>query len=107
MTTLFAPLRAAASRDAAVAVTTTPASGFLTIGGTTYIDPGGGSYPIDHRVDGCATLVVNDTDRLITILTERNHHPPSPGPGHAPPPALVLAPGERTETRTGDSVHVD
>ncbi|GAU68152.1 hypothetical protein SSP35_06_02400 [Streptomyces sp. NBRC 110611] len=106
ITTLFGSLGAAASRDTAVGVASAPASGFLTIGGTTYIDPGGGSYPIDHSVDGCATLIVNDTDRLITIITERNHHPPSSGPGHAPPPAIVLAPGERTETWTGDSVQV-
>ncbi|MFI9076862.1 hypothetical protein ACIGW8_10260 [Streptomyces sioyaensis] len=87
------------------------ASGFLTIGGTTHIDPDG-SYPLDHRADGSATLVINDTDRHITIVTERNsHHSPAPpadpfAPAPAPAPDLVLGPGERTETRRGDSVRV-
>lgn len=89
------------------------ASGFLTIGDTTYIDPEG-SYPLDHRADGSATLVINDTDRDITIVTERSSHhspappgdPTAPAPAPAPAASLVLAPGERAETRDGDSVRV-
>ncbi|WP_433856334.1 hypothetical protein [Streptomyces kronopolitis] len=101
------------SDDPADSRTPATASGFLTIGETTYIDPEG-SYPLDHRADGSATLVINDTDHDIIIVTERNsHHSPAP-PGDlaAQPPApartagLVLAPGERTETREGDSVRV-
>ncbi|MEU9119441.1 hypothetical protein AB0C96_06205 [Streptomyces sp. NPDC048506] len=106
MAKLLGPLTAAPSRGAPGALTSASARGFLTIGGTTYIDPGGGSYPLDHGIDGSATLVVNDTDQHITIITERNHHAPAAAPAHAPPPVVVLAPGERTETRTGDSVLV-
>ncbi|MFI7095945.1 hypothetical protein [Streptomyces lydicus] len=84
-----------------------PASGFLTIGGTTYVDPVG-SYPLDHRIDGSATLIVNDTDQPVTIVTERHRdHPPTAPPSAADhPPSLVLAPGERIETRRGDSVRI-
>ncbi|GAO08945.1 hypothetical protein TPA0598_04_05810 [Streptomyces lydicamycinicus] len=46
------------------------ARGFLTIGGTTYVDPQG-SYPLTHRLDGSATLIVNDTDQYVTVVTER------------------------------------
>jgi hypothetical protein len=103
---------------------TPPASGFLTIGSTTYIDPHG-IYPLDHRLTGSPTLVINDTDQPVTIVTERNRdHPPAAPPPHrsptdldlvltptaelvlAPGAELVLAPGERTETRRGDSVQV-
>ncbi|MCK7626811.1 hypothetical protein MUU72_27550 [Streptomyces sp. RS10V-4] len=74
-----------------------PASGFLTIGRTTYINPAG-AYPLFHTPDGSPTPVINDTDHPLTIVTERDHSPP--------PADLVLAPGERTETRRGDWVHV-
>ncbi len=93
---------------------TPPACGFLTIGGTTYIDPHG-TYPLDHRLTGAPTLVINDTDQPITIVTERNHdHLPAAPPTHrthadlvlTPATDLVLAPGERTETRRGDGVQV-
>ncbi|MFE1773004.1 hypothetical protein [Streptomyces sp. NPDC059008] len=93
---------------------TPPASGFLTIGSTTYIDPHG-IYPLDHRLTGSPTLVINDTDQPVTIVTERNRdHPPAAPPPHRAPTdlvltpvaELVLAPGERTETRRGDGVHV-
>lgn len=108
---LLSPLAASTADDRPALNTPSPASGFLTIGGTTYIDPDG-SYPLDHRADGSATLIINDTDRHIAIVTERNsHHSPAPpsdtsGPAPAPSPGLVLAPGERTETRRGDSVRV-
>lgn len=108
---LLSPLAATTTDDRPALNTPTPASGFLTIGGTTYIDPDG-SYPLDHRADGSATLIINDTDRHITVVTERNsHHSPAPpshpsAPAPAPTPDLVLAPGERTETRRGDSVRV-
>ncbi|GFE16911.1 hypothetical protein Sgleb_49580 [Streptomyces glebosus] len=46
------------------------ARGFLTVGGTTYVDPHG-SYPLTHRLDGSATLIVNDTDQYVTVVTER------------------------------------
>ncbi|MFF8897505.1 hypothetical protein ACF082_08470 [Streptomyces lydicus] len=84
-----------------------PASGFLTIGGTRYVDPAG-SYPLDHRIDGSATLIINDTDHPVTIVTERHRdHPPTAPPSPADhPPSLVLAPGERIETRQGDSVRI-
>ncbi|MGW1372720.1 hypothetical protein ACWD6P_00350 [Streptomyces sp. NPDC002446] len=85
------------------------ASGFLTIGATTYIDPHG-IYPLDHRMAGAPTLIANDTDHPIAIVTERNHgHLPAvpwPPSSHLSPTDLVLAPGERTETRRGDCVHV-
>ncbi|MFI0905242.1 hypothetical protein ACH4TE_17080 [Streptomyces sioyaensis] len=108
---LLSPLADTTADDRPALNTPSPASGFLTIGGTTYIDPDG-SYPLDHRADGSATLIINDTDRQITIVTERNsHHSPAPPadpsvPASAPTPDLVLAPGERTETRRGDSVRV-
>ncbi len=84
-----------------------PASGFLTIGGTTYVDPAG-SYPLDHRIDGPATLIINDTDQPVTIVTERHRdHPPTAPPSPADhPPSFLLAPGERIETRRGDSVRI-
>ncbi|GAB7033485.1 hypothetical protein AB0G35_01615 [Streptomyces sp. NPDC021749] len=81
------------------------ASGFLTIGATTYIDPQG-TYPLDHRPDGTPTVIINDTTHPITILTESNDaHPATAHPNDLPPP-LALAPGERTETRRGDGVRV-
>ncbi|MFF8370792.1 hypothetical protein ACF05W_18335 [Streptomyces lydicus] len=94
-----------------------PASGFLTIGGTTYVDPAG-SFPLDHRIDGSATLIVHDTDRPVTLVTERHRdHPPTAPPRTARPltrrapapadhPSLVLAPGGRIGTRRGDSVWI-
>ncbi|MEV7378447.1 hypothetical protein [Streptomyces lydicus] len=84
-----------------------PASGFPTIGRTTYVDPVG-SCPLDHRIDGSATLIINDTDQPVTIVTERHRgHPPTAPPSPADhPPSLVLAPGERIETRRGDSVRI-
>ncbi|MFI1305653.1 hypothetical protein [Streptomyces sioyaensis] len=108
---LLTPLAGSPADDRPALNTPTSATGFLTIGDTTYIDPDG-SYPLDHRADGSATLIVNDTDRHITIVTERNsHHSPAPpsdpsAPAPAPTPDLVLAPGERTETRRGVSVRV-
>ncbi|MEV5479670.1 MULTISPECIES: hypothetical protein [Streptomyces] len=108
---LLGPLAATTADGRPALNTPSSASGFLTIGGTTHIDPEG-SYPLDHRADGSATLIINDTDRHITIVTERNsHHSPAPpadpsDPAPAPPPDLVLGPGERTETRRGDSVRV-
>ncbi|WP_329151308.1 hypothetical protein OIU91_28685 [Streptomyces sp. NBC_01456] len=109
----LARFTATTSDDATDPHTPSTASGFLTIGGTTYIDPEG-SYPLDHRADGSATLIINDTDRHLTIVTERNSHhspappgdPAAPSPTPAPAAGLVLAPGERTETRQGDSVRV-
>lgn len=83
---------------------TPSASGFLTIGTSTYIDPHG-TYPLDHHVTGAPVLIVNDTDQPITVVTERNrYHPPAAPSPHSTD--LVLAPGERTETRRGDSVYV-
>ncbi|BCK71214.1 hypothetical protein Srufu_051670 [Streptomyces libani subsp. rufus] len=104
--------------------------GFLTVGGTTYVDPHG-SYPLAHRLDGSATLIVNDTDQYVTVVTERgrdrgrghgrDHRDPpliaaqdAPAWGEAAAAAeqasagrdLVLAPGERAETWRGDSVRV-
>lgn len=76
------------------------ARGFLTIGGTTYVDPHG-SYPLAHCLDGSATLIVNDTDRYITVITERSREQGCGLGGE-----LVLAPGERAETWRGDSVRV-
>jgi len=111
------------------------ARGFLTVGGTTYVDPHG-SYPLAHRLDGSATLIVNDTDQYVTVVTERgrdrrrgrgrDHRDPPlieaqdvpvlgevaaaadhvPVRGHALGRDLVLAPGERAETWRGDSVRV-
>ncbi|MFE3773864.1 hypothetical protein [Streptomyces sp. NPDC059122] len=54
--------------------------------------------PLFHAADGTLTLVINDTDHPITIITESDHSPP--------PADLILAPGERTETRRGDCVQV-
>ncbi|WP_369356761.1 hypothetical protein [Streptomyces sp. cg2] len=86
-----------ATRAPAAPAPTAPATGFLTIGSTTYINPTG-TYPLLHAPDGALTPIANDTDRPITIITESDLSPP--------PPALVLAPGERTETRSGDCVQV-
>ena len=94
---LLSPLAKATTRASSTPVTAAPASGFLTIGSTTYINPTG-TYPLLHAPDGALTPIVNDTDRPITIITESDHSPP--------PPALVLAPGERTETRRGNCVQV-
>ncbi|UYB42392.1 hypothetical protein SLV14_005255 [Streptomyces sp. Je 1-4] len=109
---LLGPLAAATAGGGPTSDNTPSARGFLTIGGTTYIDPQG-SYPLDHRLDGSATLIVNDTDHYITVVTERNYcAPPRPAarptavPGEAPARDLVLAPGERAETWRGDSVRV-
>ncbi|MGW7488441.1 hypothetical protein [Streptomyces sp. NPDC054786] len=111
MNRLLNSLTTAASGDGPTSDRPPSASGFLTIGGTTYVDPDG-SYPLDHRVDGSATLIINDTDQHVTIVTERDSRDPHAPPGHTPlpddtsRPDLVLAPGERTETRRGDSVRV-
>ncbi|KUL51006.1 hypothetical protein ADL22_06870 [Streptomyces sp. NRRL F-4489] len=98
LTRLLTPLtRAVTDPPPAFPEIPTAASGFLTIGNTTYINPAG-TYPLFHTPDGSPTPVNNDTDRPLTILTERDHSPP--------PPDLLLAPGERTDTRRGDWVHV-
>ncbi|MEU8786011.1 hypothetical protein [Streptomyces sp. NPDC048637] len=109
---LLGPLAAALATGGPAAHQPPLARGFLTIGGTTYIDPHG-SYPLAHHLDGSATLIINDTDHYLTIVTERDCcDPPRPTPRHAPAPAhtpgrdLVLAPGERAETWRGDSVRV-
>lgn len=109
---LLGPLTAATGGGRPTSDNAPSARGFLTIGGTTYIDPHG-SYPLDHRLDGSATLIVNDTDHYLTVITERDCcDPPRPTarhtavPGAAPARDLVLAPGERAETWRGDSVRV-
>ncbi|MEW1660386.1 hypothetical protein [Streptomyces sp. NPDC093707] len=94
---LLTPLAKAALGAPADPEPPAPASGFLTIGSTTYINPVG-TYPLLHSADGTPTPVINDTDHPVTILTESNHA--------LPPPALVLTPGERTETRRGNGVRV-
>ncbi|MGG2462993.1 hypothetical protein ACO0M4_24815 [Streptomyces sp. RGM 3693] len=98
---LLTPLTKAATktttRDPAAPAHPTPASGLLTIGSTTYINPAG-TYPLFHSADGTLTPVINDTDHPITIITESDHSPP--------PADLILGPGERTETRRGDCVQV-
>lgn len=82
---LLSPLTAATTRARAAPHATPSASGFLTIGTTTYIDPRG-SYPLDHRLNGFATLIINDTNHHITIVTERNHNdPPTPPPTRSSP----------------------
>ncbi|MGY5127125.1 hypothetical protein [Streptomyces nigrescens] len=109
---LLGPLAAPTAGGGPTSANPPPARGFLTIGGTTYIDPHG-SYPLDHRLDGSATLIVNDTDHYITVVTERDCCDPPRAearhaavPGDAPARDLVLAPGERAETWRGDSVRV-
>ncbi|MFG2137318.1 hypothetical protein [Streptomyces sp. NPDC048650] len=107
---LLKPLAAATATGAPAPGSALPASGFLTIGGTTYIDPAG-HYPLGHLAGGSATLVINDTDQHITIVTESDHDPcrdHDGAQGRAPGRAadIVLAPGGRTETRRGHSVHV-
>lgn len=106
MNRLLGPLAAATARGGPVPVQPPTASGFLTIGGTTYIDPDSGNYPLDHPADGSAVLIINDTDHPVTIITERNRHAPSAAPAHAPPAQLVIAPGQRMETRWGDCVQI-
>ncbi|BDM67246.1 hypothetical protein HEK616_07330 [Streptomyces nigrescens] len=103
--TLLAPLANRPQTDASAPLTNPSASGFLTIGTTTYIDPHG-TYPLDHRSDGTPSVIINDTTHPITILTESNHSHPATAPPTDPLPPLVLAPGERTETRRGDGVRV-
>ncbi|MFD8548438.1 hypothetical protein [Streptomyces sp. NPDC059649] len=103
--TLLAPLTKRPQPGASPLPVTPLASGFLTIGTTTYIDPHG-TYPLDHRPDGTPTIIINDTTHPLTILTESdNSHPATARPHNLPPP-LVLAPGERTKTRRGDGVRV-
>ncbi|MFJ9851654.1 hypothetical protein [Streptomyces sp. NPDC101150] len=104
ITQLLRPLAAATTTGSAAPGHTPPASGFLTIGATTYIDPNG-HYPIDHPPDGAPALVINDTDHYVTVVTERDR---SPGRGHDSTHVadIVLAPGGRTETRRGHSVQV-
>ncbi|QHC21043.1 hypothetical protein [Streptomyces sp. GS7] len=94
---LLAPLAKSPAEPSTVPDPTPTASGFLTIGATTYINPTG-TYPIFHATDGSLTAIINDTDHHITIVTEREHSPP--------PTDIVLAPGERTETGRGDCVQV-
>ncbi|TJZ55852.1 hypothetical protein FCH28_11205 [Streptomyces piniterrae] len=94
ITQLLRPLAAATTFGGAVPEYAAPASGFLTIGSTTYVDPVG-SYPLDRPPDGAATLIVNDTDHPITIITESDRSAD-----------IVLAPGTRTETRRGQAVRV-
>ncbi|MFI9046557.1 hypothetical protein [Streptomyces sp. NPDC053427] len=101
---LLRPLAAATATGAAAPGHAPPASGFLTIGAITYIDPIG-HYPIDHPPDGTPTLVINDTDHHVTVVTERDHVPRR-GPTLTPITDIVLAPGSRTETRRGHSVQV-
>ncbi|MGW2408237.1 hypothetical protein ACWCXK_27410 [Streptomyces sp. NPDC001739] len=103
--TLLAPLATRLHADPPPPPTVPLASGFLTIGTTTYIDPHG-TYPLDHRSDGTPTVVINNTTHPITILTESNPSHPATAPPNDLPPPLVLAPGERTETRRGDGVRV-
>ncbi|WP_407553134.1 hypothetical protein QOM21_24165 [Streptomyces sp. Pv4-95] len=70
MARLLEPLTAATTAYWAVPDRGPVASGFLTIGRTTYVDPAG-SYPIDHhRADGSATVIINDTNRHVVIVTE-------------------------------------
>ncbi|KPC58994.1 hypothetical protein [Streptomyces chattanoogensis] len=95
---LFRPLAAVTARGAAASAHAPPASGFLTIGASTYIDPAG-HYPLTPAPDGTPTLVVNDTDHHVTVITERDG-------GHDPTTDIVLAPGDRTETHRGRSVQV-
>ncbi|MFG2892815.1 hypothetical protein [Streptomyces sp. NPDC048248] len=72
MARLFEPLAAATTAYWAVPDRGPVASGFLTIGRTTYVDPAG-SYPIDHhRADGSATVIINDTNRHVVIVTVRD-----------------------------------
>ncbi|SHK78836.1 hypothetical protein [Streptomyces yunnanensis] len=94
---LLTPLARAATRTSAAPTQPATASGFLTIGSTTYINPTG-TYPLFHAADGTPTPIINDTDHPLTIITESDHSPP--------PADLILAPGERTETRRGDCVQV-
>ncbi|WP_275464653.1 hypothetical protein [Streptomyces noursei] len=98
---LLTPLTKAAARTAtrtsSIPELPAPASGFLTIGSTTYINPAG-TYPLFHAADGTPTRVINDTDHPLTILTESERSPSAAD--------LILAPGERTETRRGDCVQV-
>ncbi|WP_274915673.1 hypothetical protein [Streptomyces sp. WZ-12] len=97
ITRLLSPLLKAAAGAPTVPEHPTTASGFLTIGGTTYINPAG-TYPVYHSADGTPTLIINDTDHPLIIITERDHSPA--------PPDLLLTPGERIETRRGDCVQV-
>lgn len=65
------------------------ARGFLTVGGTTYVDPHG-SYPLAHRLDGTATLIVNDTDQYVTVVTERGRgRGRGHGRDHRDPPLIA------------------
>ncbi|MEV0369289.1 hypothetical protein AB0I10_05635 [Streptomyces sp. NPDC050636] len=122
ITQLFRPLAAAMTVGGAAPFCTPPASGFLTIGSTTYVDPAG-SYPIDRSPDGAAILVINDTDRHIAIVTESDHgidisidvttdvttdiSTDVTGDSTTDITAdIVLAPGARTETRRGQTVQV-
>ncbi len=57
--------------DASTSGNSPSARGFLAIGGTTYVDPHG-SYPLAHHLDGSGTLIVNDTDQYVTVVTERD-----------------------------------
>ncbi|MEU9117558.1 hypothetical protein AB0D04_38955 [Streptomyces sp. NPDC048483] len=108
LTKLLNPLAAATTAGTAAPGHGPPAKGFLTIGTTTYIDPAG-QYPLHHPSDGTATLVINDTDHYVTVVTERDRRAePDAGPDAAPgtAPDIALAPGARTETRQGCSVQV-
>lgn len=95
--------RAAATPDGTpTSDNSSSARGFLTIGGTTYIDPHG-SYPLTHHLDGSATLIVNDTDQYVTVVTERDRgrergRDRGSGRDHRDPPLIAVqewpAPGE-------------
>ncbi|MFE6743356.1 hypothetical protein [Streptomyces tubercidicus] len=109
---LLRPLPATPTDNAPTSPNPPPTKGFLTIGGTTYIDPHG-TYPLAHHLDGSATLIINETDHYITVVTERDHDygrdhhdPPPVPPARGTQRDLVLAPGERAETWRGDSVRV-
>lgn len=66
------------------------ARGFLTVGGTTYVDPHG-SYPLAHGLDGSATLIVNDTDQYVTVVTERGRdRGHGRGRDHRDPPLIAV-----------------
>ncbi|MFD7106653.1 hypothetical protein [Streptomyces celluloflavus] len=102
---LLEPLTAATARSGAAPGCALAASGFLTIGGTTYVDPSG-SYPIDQLTDRPTTLIINDTDRHITIVTERDRGGFTDGGQRTEPVEVVLPPGGRAEVTHGHSVQI-
>ncbi|MFH8573150.1 hypothetical protein [Streptomyces sp. NPDC017993] len=132
MARLLEPLAAATTAYWSVPDRGPVASGFLTVGRTTYVDPAG-CYPIDHhRADGSATVVINDTNRHVIIVTERDRGgragmraggrgggaSAGAGAGGRRGPGVdivvadgdvdvVLAPGERVETWRGSCVQIN